>query len=200
MARVDPAVRSRQLVEAAREVLSREGVANTSLRAVAAEAGVPLGTMQYVFPTRESLLRAVIEDVVNEIDCVFADNEHAGAGLEPALRDGLRAFWNRLAGNRNLQVMQYELTTYALRTAGQEELARWQYASYTRVVATWCARAASSAGEVSAIPLDRLARIAVASVDGLILQYVCDPDDARADRDLETVIDTLVALAAPRPA
>lgn len=200
MARVDPAVRSRQLVEAARDVLSREGVANTSLRAVAAEAGVPLGTMQYVFPTRESLLRAVIEDVVAEIEGVFADAEHTGAGLERALRDGLRAFWDRLAGNRNLQIMQYELTTYALRAEGQEELARWQYESYTGVVASWCERAAESAGERAAIPLDRLARIVVAAVDGLILQYACDPNTGRAERDVETTIDMLVALAAPRPA
>lgn len=35
------------------------------MRAVSAEAGVPLGTLQYVFPSKQGLLKAVIGDVVN---------------------------------------------------------------------------------------------------------------------------------------
>lgn len=200
MARVEPAVRSRQLIAAARDVLSRDGVANTPLRAVAAAGAVPLGTMQYVFPTRELLLRAVIEDVVTEIGEVFTTSAPTGEGLAHAIRNGLRAFWERLASNRNLQIMQYELTMYSLRTDGQEELARWQYSSYADVVAEWCAKEARAAGEVAAIPLPQLGRMIVACIDGLILQYVCDPDDERADRDLETMIEMLVGLAAPRSA
>lgn len=200
MARVEAAVRSRQLIAAARDVLSREGVARTPLRAVAAEGEVPLGTLQYVFPSRELLLRAVIEDMVNEIGDVFPDSAEIEGGLANAIREGIRAFWKRLASNRKLQLMQYELTVYALRTEGQEDLARWQYESYAEVVAAWCAQAAEAAGEEAAIPLPQLARIMVACVDGLILQYVCDPDDERADQDLERIIDMLVGLAAPRPA
>lgn len=199
MARVESAVRTRQLVAAAREVLSREGVANTPLRAIAAEGKVPLGTLQYVFPSRELLLRAVIENVVTEIGEVFAASGHTGDGLAQAIREGIRQFWRRLVSDRDLQVMQYELTMYALRADGQGDLARRQYESYADVVATWCADAATAAGEVAAVPLPQLARVMVACVDGLILQYICDPDDQRADADLEAVIEMLVGLAAPRP-
>jgi len=199
MARVEASVRAPQLIAAARRVLAREGVANTSLRAVAAEGEVPLGTLQYVFPTRELLLRAVIEDVATEIGQVLADSIQTGDGLAHAIRHSLRAFWTQLAAEVNLQIMQYELTMYALRTDGQQDLARWQYQSYADVVAQWCESAASNAGEVSAIPYPRLARVMLASVDGLIMQYVCDPDDERAQADLETTIDMLIALAAPRP-
>ncbi|EGD56437.1 TetR/AcrR family transcriptional regulator [Gordonia neofelifaecis] len=199
MARIEASVRAKQLVAAARSVLSREGVAKTPLRAVAAEGKVPLGTLQYAFPTREELLRKVIEDVVDEISQVFADSVHTGDGVATAIRHGLRAFWSTLAGNRDLQIMQYELTTYSLREPGQEDLARWQYESYTAVTARWCESAANSAGEVCAIPFDQLARIIVANIDGLILQFICDPDTARADRDLDTIIEMLVTLAAPAP-
>ena len=67
MVYVEAAVRRRQLVASARSVLMRDGVARTSLRAIAEEAGIPLGTLQYVFPSKELLLRAVIEDVVEEL-------------------------------------------------------------------------------------------------------------------------------------
>ncbi|WP_448221700.1 TetR/AcrR family transcriptional regulator [Gordonia iterans] len=199
MARVEASVRSKQLIAAARRILSREGVTRTSLRGVAAEGGVPLGTLQYVFPTREKLLRTVIEDVVGEIAEVVDSSALGGHGLEYGMRHGIRAFWSRLAANRDLQIMQFELTTYALREPGQQDLARWQYASYTATIAGWCRDAAESAGEECAISFEQLGRIIVASIDGLILQYVCDPDDRRAESDLDTVIDMLVTLAAPRP-
>lgn len=200
MARVDAAVRSKQLVAAARRALSRAGVGRTSLRDVAAEGEVPLGTLQYVFPSRELLLRAVIEDVVGEIAQVFSDATHTGDGLEAALGQWIRAFWTQLAANRDLQIMQYELTTYSLREPGQHDLARWQYESYTEVTARWCQTVAESAGETCAIGFDQLGRIIVASVDGLILQYVCDADDARAEADLDAVIRMLVGLADPQRA
>lgn len=197
---VEASVRRGQLVAAARTVLAREGVARTSLRGVAAEAGTPLGTMQYVFPTKEALLRAVIEDVVEEIAGVLQGSADLDRGLAHAIRDGLRTFWSSLVtGHRGLQLMQYELTTYALRAARQEHLARWQYERYCGVVAEWCRAAAQRSGETCAVPVDRLSRLVVAGVDGLILQHVCDPDEARSREDLEAMADMVVALATTGP-
>lgn len=195
MVHVEASVRRAQLIQAARSALARDGVAKTSLRAVAAEAGVPLGTMQYIFPSKERLLRAVIEDVVDEIADVMKASANADHGLEHAIRTGLTSFWNQLVNNhQGLQVMQYELTTYALRTPGQEELARWQYERYADVTAVWCQRAANRAGETCRIPFGQLARIIVAGMDGLILQYVCDPYQDRANKNLQLLIESIVAL------
>lgn len=196
MTYVESSVRRRQLVAAARSALARDGVAKTSLRAVAAEAGVPLGTMQYVFPSKEQLLRAVIEDVVEEIADVLNDSASREEGLEHAIRGGMRSFWSALVTDHvGLQLMQYELTTYALREAGQEGLARWQYERYAGVVAEWCQDAAHRAGETCAVPFARLARVMVAGIDGLILQHVCDPDEKRSRANLEAMIAMVLAVA-----
>jgi AcrR family transcriptional regulator len=195
MAHVEAAVRRPQLIHAARNVLARDGVAKTSLRAVAAEAAVPLGTMQYVFPSKELLLRAVIEDVVDEIAEVLRSSTQLEHGLAHAIRQGVTTFWTQLvAGHLGLQLMQYELTTYALRTAGQEELARQQYERYTSVIAEWCQTAARNAGETSAVPFVQLARLILANIDGLILQHVSDPDPVRSRENLEIVIEMVVVL------
>ncbi|MFE3443605.1 TetR/AcrR family transcriptional regulator [Nocardia sp. NPDC059180] len=198
---IEASVRRGQLVAAARVAFARGGVAGTSLRAVAAEAGVPLGTMQYVFPSKEQLLRAVIEDVVDEIAAVLEDSVELGQGLEHAIRQGAHSFWSHLVTERtNLQVMQYELVTYALRTPGQESLARWQYERYAAIVAEWCQRAAHDAGETCAAPFGRLARVLLACVDGLVLQHVCDPNDSRSRENLEAAIEMMIALAGIRSA
>ena len=199
MAYVEAAVRRQQLGAAARSALARDGVARTSLRAVAAEAGVPLGTMQYIFPSKERLLRAVIEDVVDEIAEVLKASAELENGLEHAIRQGLTGFWSQLVADRaGLQIMQYELTMYALRAAGQEGLARWQYERYCGVVAEWCQQAAQIAGETCAVPFARLARVIVAGVDGLIVQHVCDPNAARSREDLDAMIEMLISLAGVR--
>ncbi|MFF9365376.1 TetR/AcrR family transcriptional regulator [Streptomyces griseoluteus] len=193
---VEASVRHRQLVAAARTVLARDGVGRTSLRAVATEGGVPLGTMQYVFPSKELLLRAVIEDVIEETAEVFRGAADLDGGLEHAIRRGVEDVWVRLVeGHSGLQVMQYELTHHALRTAGMESLARWQYERYTAVIADWCQQAAQRAGETCAVPFAQLARLVVSNLDGLIMQYVCDPNPARSRQDLEAVTEMLVGLS-----
>lgn len=198
MVYIESALRRPQFIAAARTTLAREGAAKTTLRAVAAEAGVPLGTMQYIFPTKEQLLRAVIEDVVDEIAEVLktlADPDH---GLEHAIRTALTTFWDQLVDSHwGLQLMQYELTVYALRTSGQEELARWQYERYAAVIAEWCQLAANNAGETCAVPFGQLARVILAGMDGLILQHVCDPNPTRSREILDGLIRSVVILAQP---
>ena len=197
---VEASVRSKQLVAAAEAVLIRDGVGRLTMRAVAAEAGVLLGTVTYVFPSKEMLLRAVVEDVAAEIAEVLKSSADTGRGLEHAIRHGVQQFWTTLVEDQEgLQIIQYELTIYALRTPGLESLARWQYERYARIVAAWCQEAASNAGETCAVPFDTLARVLVAAVDGLILQYVCDPDVTRSREDLQAVIEMADQPGQPRP-
>jgi len=198
---VEASVRSKQLVAAAQRILIRDGVGRLTMRAVAAEADVLLGTVTYVFPSKEMLLRAVIEDVVAGIAEVLKSSADTGRGLEHAIREGVQRFWTTLVEDQEgLQIIQYDLVIYALRTPGLESMARWQYDRYARIVAAWCQEAASNAGEVCAVPFDTLARVLVAAVDGVILQYVCDPDVTRSREDLQAVIEMVVGLASPAPA
>lgn len=58
--RKKPDVRTEEILSAAVELLVRDGYAAFSLRQVAKVVGVRLATLQYYFPTRESLLSAAI--------------------------------------------------------------------------------------------------------------------------------------------
>jgi AcrR family transcriptional regulator len=202
MVYVESGVRSRQIVAAARVVITRDGVAGTTVRAVAQEAAIPLGTLQYVFPTKQQLLRAVIEDLVEELANNLMSSVPRGDDLESAIGHGIRTFWNELVVGdaERVQLAQYELTTYALRTAGLEDLARWQYKRYTDVVAGWLQRAAPRGGEENAFDSRQLARLVVAGVDGLIMQYVVNPDPDRGRDDIEAMISMVIHRADVRPA
>lgn len=176
--------------------MSRDGVADTSLRTVAAEAEVPLGTLQHAFRSKRQLLQAVVEDVNDEIARILGASPPSDDGLEMAIRRNLTAFWASLVtGHSQLQLMQYELTTHALRSTDQEQLADWQYRRYSENVASWCRDAAERAGETCAVSFEQLARLIVAGLDGLILQHLCDPNDLRSTQDLRALIDMLVVFA-----
>ncbi len=193
---VEASVRSKQFVAAARAVMARPGVAATALRAVAAEAEVPLGTLQYVFPSKELLLRAVIEAVIEEISAVLTASVDVDRGLAHAVRQGLTVFWSELVvGQVDSQLMQFELVNYALRQPGLEHLAQWQYQRYADAIAQWCQSAATNAGESSLVGYDQLARLILAGVDGLTMQYACDPDNQRAQADLAVLADMVIAAA-----
>jgi AcrR family transcriptional regulator len=192
--------RHRQIVNAAIKVLSEAGVPDTTLRGVAAAAGIPLGTLYYVFPSKDQLLRAVIAAVTDEIAATLREELVLDRGVEHALRHGIRNFWSKLVeSDMGLQIMQYELSTYSLRTEGPGGLASVQYERYVSLVTDLCEQAAKAAGERCAVSFDSLGRITLAIIDGLILQFVASPDHARALRDLNLALDMIIGLADPQP-
>lgn len=200
MAYVKAAEREGQIVAAAVRVLAAVGVAGTTLRAVAAEADIPLGTLHYVFPSKDKLLRAVIAAVIAQVIDTVRANLELDRGVEHALRHGVGAVWDTLVdGEIGLQIMQYELAMYSARGEGPDGLARLQFDSYTALVTDFAERAARAANEHCAVDFATLGRLCLAVVDGLIIQYVSNPDPARAHRDLTHALDMIITYAAPRP-
>lgn len=77
------------LLGIARRLFIDGGYAEMTMRRVAEEAGISLSNVQHYFPTRESLLQALLESVMNSYDPAFLDE--AGdtpprAKLEAAVR------------------------------------------------------------------------------------------------------------------
>ena len=90
--------------------------------------------------------------------------------------------------------MRHELFVHALRTPDLHDLARRQIDGYTRIVADWCQRAAGNAREVCSVQIDTLASAVVGNVMGIVLSYLSHQDRDRSRRDLQVVIEMLVAL------
>lgn len=201
MGYVKAAEREEQIVEAAIRVLGTVGVANTTLRAIATEAGIPLGTLHYVFPSKDKLLRAVIAALIDEVLVTVKSGLELDRGVAHAIRQGVTRFWDTLVeGDVGLQIMQYELAMYSVRSQGPGGLAQLQFEHYTALVTDFCEQAAETAGEHCAVDFGTLGRLSLAVLDGLIVQYVTAPDSARARRDLESAVEMVVAYADPQPA
>lgn len=93
--RLPPDERRRQIVAAARSVIVRQGLATTSLRDIAGEAKVSMGTVTYHFDSIDEILGAV---VVTESERFYADVVEA-ADSEPDPWRALELLVNPLFGD-----------------------------------------------------------------------------------------------------
>ena len=59
-------------------------------------------------------------------------------------------------------------------------IAAWQYRRYAEIIEHLCRESAEAAGEVIAVDFAVLAQLVLATMDGLIIQYVVEPDAERA--------------------
>src|SRR6266704_2712801 len=84
--RADDARRT-ELINAARSVIAKEGVAAATTRRITQEAGLPHGAFHYWFSGKEELF----EEVIRELKEGVAAASSAESGPGASLRDHLRA-------------------------------------------------------------------------------------------------------------
>lgn len=187
--------RRAELLAAAIRVLAREGLAEASTRKIATEAGINQATLLYYFGSKDGLLLAVLQEMMRTTQEIALQAMPAATDLREAVAGAIRAFWAYVEATPELQIMQYELTLYALRAPQAAWLAKQQYSGYSAVVETLLRETYAAMERAPAIPFAALARFIVGGLDGIILQFVSNRDTARARSDIEYLIGATIALA-----
>ncbi len=185
--------RREQILEATLRVIGRSGRQAVTHRAVAEEAGVPLGSTTYYFDSRDDLLRQALEHVAaSEVE------RYGELGEELRNVKSARALADRLidelvsaAEDRIAYIAEYELWLEAGRRPELREAAQ-----------SWCdaeQRSVAAAMEAlgSADPVTD-ASLVVAAIDGLGERVLAREDDpAQAAKEfrpeLRRLIERLVA-------
>ena len=199
MTRLPVTERRRQLVEAAKEVVRRNGVAGVTTRAVVDQANMPLGAFHYVFASRDELLGAVAESVA--IDDRLAaegalDSIVPGIdGLGEALAAGIDLFVSHLVTHPYDELAFLELALYGARQDLDDKQTRRRYDVTYAHPEYLLARAATASGTEWSLPVREVARILVGALDGLTLAYLADHDADAARRTGAFYATSLVALA-----
>ena len=75
-----------ELLQAAARVVERQGSAQLTLEAVAAEAGLSKGGLLYHFPTKQALIEAMVEQLVQEFSADIERKRQGGSFLEAYVR------------------------------------------------------------------------------------------------------------------
>ena len=119
--RLDPDRRDR-IIDAALEVIARDGVAGTSHRRVAREADVPLGSMTYHFDSMDELLRSAMTRFAEQTSRAFRSALEGAGSIEEA-QDAVIQLITRGSSARDL-VITHEIYTLAARRPEFREITR----------------------------------------------------------------------------
>jgi TetR/AcrR family transcriptional regulator, regulator of biofilm formation and stress response len=180
--------RREQILEAALRVIGRSGREAVTHRAVAEEAGVPLGSTTYYFDSRDDLLAEALEHVAAEAVRRYARlaGELRSVSSPEELADGLLSELIAAAENRTAYIAEYELWLEAGRRPELREAAQ-----------SWCdAEQLAVAGALESLgsrepAID--ASLVVAAIDGLGERLLGrEEDPAKAAKELRPELIRLI--------
>lgn len=191
--------RREQLLRAAYEVASREGVGRLTVRAIAAEAGLSHGLVHFHFRTKDQLVRALLDWVLAATMTL-----HPGAGEDAGARplDRLRALlqreMDRLASDPRRMRLFFEYWAMGTRDAEMgarisEAMERYRSALRQETEAVLRTEPAAFAG----VTADGLAAVAVSFINGCAVQAMIDPRHFDIDEYLSAVRGMLGQLEVP---
>jgi AcrR family transcriptional regulator len=174
-----------QLVEQATEVLARTGVIDTSLRSLATEMGTSARMLVYYFGSKEQLILAVMnglqEQNVPEPE-LYATAEE--------LRQWCLDDWQEITrGSQRSRLRILEQVFGA--ACGQNS----PYARYTADTLAQLTRNAQSRMEAIGMPpavAETRARLALAAIQGLVIEFFTSTDPDRVDDTHRRMVDDLI--------
>jgi AcrR family transcriptional regulator len=195
MAHVPAAERRPQLIKAAIDLMTREGVSAGSTRAIATELGVAQATVHYTFGTKEGLYRAVMEQLTAELLAQVEQAVPEDAGFEETVGTLASALWSRVREKPGHHLLLAELSMFALRAPALNEALESHYRGVVEVTARLVTQAAERAGQPLAQPAETVARFFLSGFDGLVMQRLTHPDEEAEATCLQAFIAAVVALA-----
>jgi AcrR family transcriptional regulator len=195
MAHVSAAERRPQLIKAAIDLMTREGVSAGSTRAIATELGVAQATVHYTFGTKEGLYRAVMEQLTAELLAQVEQAAPEDAGFEETVGTLASALWSTVREKPGHHLLLSELSMFALRTPALNEALESHYRGVVEVTARLVTQAAERTGQPLAQPAETVARFFLSGFDGLVMQRLTHPDEEAEATCLQAFIAAVVALA-----
>ncbi len=172
-------MRRRELVDATIKVALAEGLEAATVRRIAQEAGVPLGTVHYCFGSKRALLEAVVAQVAQP-DIRIDLEPGRDYTVTEVIRLAFHSYWSAAGGNRDRQRLVYELVNHLVREDDPgPQLARLIFRRAYDAVDKVLAEHPDLFGRPE-VPVELLSRMVTAVTDGVALAWIADQDDEKA--------------------
>ena len=189
-----------RLVEAAIRVMTRDGVSRATTRAIASEAGMPLGVFHYAFHSKQELVTRVTETIAQQskADIDAAVFSSGTKDLYQLILAGLTAYFDHVVAHPHEHLVTYELTTAALREPELEDVARRQYDYYLKENEELLLAAAELFGFEFTESVAVVTRYTLSVVDGLALNWLARGNEEEAREVLRLTARAAMTMVRPR--
>ena len=175
-----------RIMDAALELFGRDGYDGTSVRAIAAQAGVSVGLLYHHFEGKEALLHALFEASMADVRASFAEAEAGGSTHGSRIERLVRASFAILRRRETFWRLSYGVRMQdAVLTGLGDRVLAWT-GEIRRVLEGYLRDAGVPDPDVEAA-------ILFALIDGVSQHYVLDP----GRYPLDDVIERIVARYRP---
>lgn len=163
------------IVAAARKLILKHGYDRTTLGQVAAEAGVSKGLVSYYFCTKEELFRAVLESILSRLrrDLEACCRPDRSAWEQVQLN--LRNLFGSERRTRSYYTVLIDFLAQAPREKSVRDYTREIYQTHLSYMERTVAMGVQS-GEFKPVDPHAAASMLVGMMEGLILQWLYNPD------------------------
>jgi len=176
--RAAPEKRRQELVLAAYREIAQHGFEGLRTREVAAEVGVNIATLHYYFPTKESLIQAVLEHAMDRFRTTLAPQ----GSPSDLLRNYLRAVRKLLLDEPELGAVMAELALRSVRDRSTGKIMNAMYDTWHLAVRGLLRRAVKEGGLRPELDTDAVAALIVATLTSMTLPVMGDAN--RGDQAL----------------
>jgi AcrR family transcriptional regulator len=176
----------RRIVEAAKAVVSEQGVQKATLRAIAAEAGISIGTLYYYYRTKDDLLYDIIDSHTSE-SYFIAEAFKSGKINEDFSDDGLIDYLSGKVKERIDGLDDNRILFYLIQEAimGNNDIK----ANIQKKYRLWIDSIETILQEIFKVPASKTMRAAAmiinAAIDGFMLQKLLAVDESDLNSELE---------------
>jgi AcrR family transcriptional regulator len=171
--------RRKELVLAAYRAIANRGFEGLRTRAVAQEAGVNIATLHYYFPTKESLIRAVLDHAMGR----FMTTLEPHGSPSSQLRNHLRAVRTLTLDEPELGAVMAELALRSVRDQSIGSILNEMYGAWHVTMRGLLRRAVKEGGLRREIDSDAVAALVIATLTAMTLPVMLDA--GRGDQALK---------------
>ncbi|MER7754616.1 TetR/AcrR family transcriptional regulator [Kitasatospora sp. NPDC097643] len=205
MAHVPASERRPQLVQAALDLMTREGIAAGSTRAIAAELGVAQATVHYTFGTKKDLYRAVVEQLTAEFIGQVRGVSPGDGTFGEQVATLVHALWEAATGVDGRCILLSEFAALAMREPDLQEIMGALQHEVENTAAEMLTALAATHGITLALPAREISVHFLTGFDGLTDRYLAlqargERPDADTLRGLDLLVATTVGLCLGAPA
>lgn len=178
--------RRAEIVGALYNCILKRGYQNTSVRDIAAEAGIQVGALYYYFENKDEILYSLADFVFDKYKSCFLriSADQFGKSPEDLLKEGLRFFFVDIAGDKNLALVFQELLVLSHHDKRLRMSLAKLYKKYREEVANFLSTFAG-ASELRHAEIEDLAAFLISASEGASGLTELDPKGYRLPKMAE---------------
>lgn len=189
MVRISAGERREELIKALVRVVARAGIEGATTRQIAKEAGMTLAALHYCFESKEELLAASYDHLIDLL-CALDITIEAGSGVNCAAYVILEKMISWYETEEGYSKTQLELFFWVCRHDRDRATGSYRRAlTYIEDLLLCAARL-----DDDRMKIPSMARFLAAAIDGIIAQHVLTPNNRAPIRETVELVHKLLQL------